>query len=192
MESYAIARFARIAPRKARTVVNLVRGRKVSEAINLLMFTRKSAAPIVRKVIESALANARKKEPTVDIDGLYVSIGQVDQGPNKHLRRWRPRAMGRATRVTEPFGVTLNMDYDKVGNRTSVIDSLGNTETSTYDNANYLTTRTFAGQGSELRVKFTNNKEGWNTTQIRYSDVAGTTPIGTSVYSFDNAARIDA
>ena len=101
MESYAIARFARIAPRKARTVVNLVRGRKVSEAINLLMFTRKSAAPIVRKVIESALANARKKEPTVDIDGLYVSIGQVDQGPNKHLRRWRPRAMGRATRVNK-------------------------------------------------------------------------------------------
>ena len=101
MESYAIARFARIAPRKARTVVNLVRGRKVSEAINLLLFTRKSAAPIVRKVIESALANARKQEPSVDIDGLWAFIGQVDQGPNKHLRRWRPRAMGRATRVNK-------------------------------------------------------------------------------------------
>ena len=100
MESKATARFARIAPRKARTVVNLVRGRKVSEAINMLMFTRKAAAPIVRKVIESALANARQTDEGVDIDGLYVSICQVDSGPNKHLRRWRPRAMGRATQVT--------------------------------------------------------------------------------------------
>jgi len=101
MESKATARFARIAPRKARTVVNLVRGRKVSEAINLLMFTRKSAAPIVRKVIESALANARQADEGIDIDGLYVSVCQVDKGPNKHLRRWRPRAMGRATQVTK-------------------------------------------------------------------------------------------
>ncbi|MBL8601982.1 MAG: 50S ribosomal protein L22 [Myxococcales bacterium] len=101
MESTATARFARIAPRKARTVVNLVRGRKVSEAINLLMFTRKSAAPIVRKVIESALANAKHSDATVDIDGLYVSVCQVDKGPNKNARRWRPRAQGRATRVTK-------------------------------------------------------------------------------------------
>ena len=99
MESKATARFARIAPRKARTVVNLVRGRKVSEAINMLMFTRKAAAPIVRKVIESALANAKQKDPAINVDGLYVSVGAVDKGPNSHLRRWRPRAMGRATKI---------------------------------------------------------------------------------------------
>jgi large subunit ribosomal protein L22 len=101
MESKAIARFARVAPRKARTVVNLVRGRKVAEAIDLLMFTRKAAAPVVRKVIESALANARNSDPNVNIDELYVSIASVDKGPNKHVRRWRPRAMGRATQVTK-------------------------------------------------------------------------------------------
>jgi large subunit ribosomal protein L22 len=101
MESKAIARFARIAPRKARTVVNLVRGRKVAEAIDVLMFTRKAAAPVVRKVIESALANARNSDPNVNIDELYVSVASVDKGPNKHVRRWRPRAMGRATKVTK-------------------------------------------------------------------------------------------
>ncbi len=101
MESKASARFARIAPRKARTVVNLVRGRKVADAIDMLLFTRKAAAPFVRKVIESALANARLKNPGIDVDGLYVTLGSVDKGPNKHLRRWRPRAMGRATQVTK-------------------------------------------------------------------------------------------
>ncbi len=99
MESNAIARFARIAPRKARTIVNLVRGRKVAEAIDMLMFTRKAAAPIVRKVIESAVANARHADPSVDIDALYVSICSVDKGPTGNMRRWRPRAQGRATRV---------------------------------------------------------------------------------------------
>ena len=99
MESKAFARFARIAPRKARTIVNLVRGREVAEAIDMLLFTRKAAAPVVRKVIESALANARVANPDVDVDTLYVSVGSVDKGPNKHLRRWRPRAMGRATQI---------------------------------------------------------------------------------------------
>ncbi len=106
MESKAIARFARVAPRKARTIVNLVRGRKVAEAIDVLMFTRKAAAPVVRKIIESALANAKFSDPNVNIDDLYVSVAAVDKGPNKHVpnkhvRRWRPRAMGRATQVTK-------------------------------------------------------------------------------------------
>lgn len=107
MESKAIARFARVAPRKARTIVNLVRGRKVAEAIDVLMFTRKAAAPVVRKVIESALANAKNSDPNVNIDDLYVSVASVDKGPSKHqhvdkhVRRWRPRAMGRATQVTK-------------------------------------------------------------------------------------------
>jgi|GEM_PF-298541 len=99
MEAFAIARFARIAPRKARTIVNLVRGRKVAEAIDTLMFTRRSAAPIVRKVIESALANAKHADPSVNIDTLYVSVASVDKGPTGNMRRWRPRAMGRATRI---------------------------------------------------------------------------------------------
>lgn len=99
MESKATARFARVAPRKARTVIHLVRGRKVSDAIDMLLFTRKSAATIVRKVIESALANAKQKDPQVNVDELYVTLGAADKGPTGNLRRWRPRAMGRATRI---------------------------------------------------------------------------------------------
>lgn len=100
METKAMARFARISPRKARVVVNLVRGRKVGEALDLLAFTRKSGAPIVKKLIESAIANAKQAGNT-DVDALYVSAGGVDKGPNKHMRRWRPRAMGRATQVVK-------------------------------------------------------------------------------------------
>src|SRR5579872_5415741 len=99
MVSKAIARFTRISPRKARVVVDLVRGRQAGEALQLLEFTRKSAAPIVKKLIESAGANAKTQSPGVDVDALFVETAFVDKAPNKHMRRWRPRAMGRATRV---------------------------------------------------------------------------------------------
>ena len=99
MSSKASARFARVAPRKARMIANLVRGRDAAEALQLLEFTPKAGAPILKKVIESAVANA--KQGGADIDRLFVSVATVDQAPNKFLRRWRPRAMGRATRVTK-------------------------------------------------------------------------------------------
>src|SRR5579863_6798875 len=99
MVSKAIARFARISPRKARVVINLVRGRQCGEALQLLEYTRKSAAPLVKKLIESAVANARLQSPGVDLDALFVETAFVDKAPNKHMRRWRPRAMGRATRI---------------------------------------------------------------------------------------------
>jgi large subunit ribosomal protein L22 len=99
MVSKAIARFARISPRKARVVINLVRGRQAGEALQLLEFTRKSAAPLVKKLIESAVANARQLQPGVDLDALFVETAFVDKAPNRHMRRWRPRAMGRATRI---------------------------------------------------------------------------------------------
>jgi len=99
MLSKAIARFTRISPRKARVVADLVRGRQAGEALQLLEFTRKSAAPILKKLIESAVANAKIQSPSVDVDSLFVQTAFVDKAPNKHLRRWRPRAMGRATRV---------------------------------------------------------------------------------------------
>jgi large subunit ribosomal protein L22 len=99
MVSKATARFSRISPRKARVVVNLVRGRQAGEALQLLEFTRKAAAPLIKKLIESAVANAKTTSPNVDVDSLFVETAFVDKAPNKHLRRWRPRAMGRATRV---------------------------------------------------------------------------------------------
>jgi len=99
MVSKAIARFARISPRKARMIVNLVRGRQAGEALQLLEFTQKAAAPFLKKLLESAVANAKTTSPGIDLDTLYVETAMVDKAPNKHLRRWRPRAQGRATRV---------------------------------------------------------------------------------------------
>lgn len=90
-------RYLRVAPRKARLVVDLVRGKDVSEALNILTFTRRAASEPVRKLIESAIANAEAQE--ADIDRLYVERIYVDEGPT--LRRFRPRAMGRATRINK-------------------------------------------------------------------------------------------
>lgn len=101
IESKAALNFARIAPRKARMIVNLVRGKKVSQALDELAFTPKSGAPIVKKLIESALNNAQQADSTVNVDTLYVTRATVDKGPNKNMRRWRPRAQGRATPVVK-------------------------------------------------------------------------------------------
>jgi large subunit ribosomal protein L22 len=97
MQSKASAKFSRISPRKARMIADLVRGRDAAEALQLLQFTEKSAAPVISKIIESAVANAR--QTGADVDALFISKATVDKGPNKFNRRWRPRAMGRATRV---------------------------------------------------------------------------------------------
>ncbi len=99
MVSQASVRFTRLSPRKARVVINLVRGRQAGEALQLLEFTRKAAAPVVKKLIESAVANAKTQSPGVDVDSLFVQTAFVDKAPNKQFRRWRPRAMGRATQV---------------------------------------------------------------------------------------------
>ena len=112
MLSKASARFSRIAPRKARMIADLVRGRDAAEAIQLLQFTEKSGAPVVRKVIESAVANAR--QDGADVDTLFVSKAAVDKGPNKFFRRWRPRAMGRATRITKGIShIVIELDERK-------------------------------------------------------------------------------
>jgi len=80
-------------------VVNLIRGRDASEALQLLEFTQKAGAPYVKKLVASAVANAKLKRPDIDVDTLYVSKIAVDKGPNSHMRRFRPRAQGRATRI---------------------------------------------------------------------------------------------
>jgi len=101
MEATARARFARISPRKARVIATLVRGKSAADAINTLRFTRKAAAPIVAKLIDSAIASARERDENVDVDRLYVKTAFADKAPNKFNRRWRPRAMGRATRIVK-------------------------------------------------------------------------------------------
>jgi large subunit ribosomal protein L22 len=110
MVSKAIARFARLSPRKARVMVNLVRGRQAGEALQILEFTKKAGAPVLKKLIESAVANARTTSPGVDVDGLFVETAFVDKAPNKHMRRWRPRAMGRATRIQKGMShITIHL-----------------------------------------------------------------------------------
>jgi len=99
--SKATLRHVRVSARKARLVADLVRGRDVSEAIEVLSFAEKKTAPILRKLLESAVANAehaaRRDRENIDLDALYVKTVCVDEGPV--LRRFRPRAQGRATRV---------------------------------------------------------------------------------------------
>jgi large subunit ribosomal protein L22 len=110
MVSKASARFSKIAPRKARVIVDLVRGRDVGDAIQLLLFTKKGAARVIKQLLDSAIANAR--QIGADPDALFVSRASVDKAPNKFTRRWRPRAMGRATRITK--GVShIAIELDK-------------------------------------------------------------------------------
>lgn len=110
MQSKASAMFSRIAPRKARMIINFVRGKNAAEAIQLLQFTAKAGAPIVKKIIESAVANAARAG--ADIDRLFISKATVDKAPNRFMRRWRPRAMGRATRVTKGVShIVIELDH---------------------------------------------------------------------------------
>jgi large subunit ribosomal protein L22 len=108
--SRAILRYARISPQKVRLVADLVRGRDVADAIEVLSFTQKKSAPIIRKLVESAVANAEQQHADLDVDELFVKTIYVDQGPT--LRRFRPRAQGRATKIqkkTSHITVVLGM-----------------------------------------------------------------------------------
>ncbi len=96
MEAKALARNIRISPQKARLVADLVRGRKVEMALNTLRFMPKKGARILRKIIESAVANASQNE-AIDVDNLYVKTIHIDGGPT--LKRIRPMPMGRAGRI---------------------------------------------------------------------------------------------
>jgi large subunit ribosomal protein L22 len=96
MEAIAKHRFARISPQKARLVADQVRGKNVAQAIELLTFSDKKAAELIKKVLESAIANAEHNEGA-DIDDLSVAKIFVDEGPV--MKRIMPRAKGRADRI---------------------------------------------------------------------------------------------
>jgi len=99
--SGATLRGVRVSPQRARLIADLVRGRDVEEALEVLTFTNKKSAGLVKKLLESAVANAEHKaqvaNSSVDIDDLYIHTITVDKGTS--MKRWRPRAMGRATPV---------------------------------------------------------------------------------------------
>ncbi|MBA2312054.1 MAG: 50S ribosomal protein L22 [Actinobacteria bacterium] len=95
-EAIATAKFIRVSPNKARQVTNLIRGRHVDDARRVLRFSERAAARPLAKVLESAIANAEHNRELPG-DELVVVRTWVDEGPT--LRRFRPRAMGRATRI---------------------------------------------------------------------------------------------
>jgi large subunit ribosomal protein L22 len=98
MEARAELRYLRITPRKVRVVADLIRGKKVDQALAQLAYVEKRAALPVAKLLRSAVANAdQASKGQIDVDRLYVRELQVGQGPS--LRRFMPRAMGRAFKV---------------------------------------------------------------------------------------------
>src|SRR3990170_4398053 len=111
MEARAKARYVRVSPRKARRVIDLIRTKPVGEARRILQFSNLGAALPVRKVLDSAVANA-EQTPGVVSDNLFVVRAFVDEGPTLH--RWRPRALGRATRVRK-----------RASHSTVVVESVG-------------------------------------------------------------------
>ena len=96
MEAAAVLKYARISAQKGRLVADQVRGLKVDRALNLLNFSPKKGAELLKKVLESAIANAEHNEGA-DIDELKVSRIFVDEGPT--MRRWKPRAKGRVNHI---------------------------------------------------------------------------------------------
>jgi len=101
MENKVRARFIRIAPRKVRVVANLIKGKTAGEAIEILRFTRKSAAQPITKIIESAVKDIQRKDPSINIDDIKIKSVWVDQGPA--LKRRRPRARGYATLIKKYY-----------------------------------------------------------------------------------------
>ena len=101
MEAKAQAKYVRCTPMKARRIVNVVRGKRAVEAVGMLRFAPQAAAVPVRKVLESAIANARFKAERdgerFDENELFITEVYADEGPT--LKRFRPRAQGRASRI---------------------------------------------------------------------------------------------
>ena len=113
MQAKAVLRTVRIAPRKVRLVVDLVRGKKVGEAIAILKHTPKAASPVVEKLIMSAVANAEHNYE-MDPNNLVISQAFVDEGPT--LKRFRPRAQGRASAINKRTShVTVVLTEKKEG-----------------------------------------------------------------------------
>ena len=108
MEVNAIAKYIRVSPQKARLVANLIKGKKVSEALSTLDFTSKASSHYISKLIHSAVASAEKREG-IDIDTLFVKNICVNTGPM--LKRFRPASMGKGVRIRKRTShITIILD----------------------------------------------------------------------------------
>ena len=102
-----------VAPRKARLVLDLIRGKQVGEAIAILNYTPKAASPVIEKVLKSAMANAEHNYD-MDVNTLVVSEAYANEGPT--LKRFRPRAMGRASAINKRTShITIVVSEKKEG-----------------------------------------------------------------------------
>ena len=109
---HAIAKYIRISSRKVRIVLDLIRGKQVDEALAILQFTPKAAAPEVAKVLTSAIANAENNPPYLNRDNLYVAETYANQGPT--LKRFMPRAKGSASPILKRSShITVILDEKK-------------------------------------------------------------------------------
>lgn len=113
METKAAARYIRITPRKARRVVDLIRGKRVSDAVGILKFIPHYASLPIKKLLYSAMANAEQKK-VKDVEEMVINKIFVDQGPT--LKRFMPRAMGRANVIRKRTShITLFLTEGKGG-----------------------------------------------------------------------------
>lgn len=113
MQAKAVANTVRIAPRKVRLVIDLIRGKQVGEAIAILRHTPKAASPVVEKLLKSAMANAEHNYE-MDVNNLVVSQAYANEGPT--LKRFRPRAQGRASAINKRTShITIVLSEKKEG-----------------------------------------------------------------------------
>ena len=111
MEARATAKYVRIAPRKVRVVMDLIRGKNIAEAFAILKFTPKVGADAIEKVLKSAVANAENNFD-MDVDRLFISSAFVDQGPT--LKRIHPRSRGQAFKILKRTShITVVVDEKK-------------------------------------------------------------------------------
>jgi large subunit ribosomal protein L22 len=108
MISKAQAKYIRGSERKARLVIDQIRGQEVGKALEILAFSPKRASHHVQECLKSAIANAQEKDTMIDVDELIISKAVVDKGPT--MKRIRPRAMGRAFRINKRFNhITIEL-----------------------------------------------------------------------------------
>ncbi|MFT8872723.1 MAG: 50S ribosomal protein L22 [Sporolactobacillus sp.] len=113
MEARAVGRQIRIAPRKARLVIDLIRGKEVGYALAVLSNTQRAASPIIAKVLKSAIANAETNYD-MDKEDLIIAKAYVDEGAT--LKRFRPRAQGRASKINKRTShITIVVSDEKEG-----------------------------------------------------------------------------
>jgi len=130
-EFKAQARFQRVSPQKARLVLDLIKGQSVEQALNTVTFTKKAVAPMVEKVLRSALQNAnylsQEQGLDVDVDNLYVKTAVANDGPR--MKRIRPAPMGRAYRYQRRLShIVISVAERADGDRSSLVTRVSEEE----------------------------------------------------------------